>query len=246
MPAKAHGPDPEVDVEHPAPADVFREPAADHGAEHRPHHDGDAEHRHGGTALLGRIDVEKDRLGERYQGGPEHALEQTEADDLQQGLRDAAEDRRHDEAGHGRQQHPLAPELAGEIARWRRHDGGRGDVGRENPIDLVGRGRDAALDVGQRHIGDGSVQRLHHDGQDHAGRDGAPIGDSGAAVRQGRRDGGSRRRDRLDELFGFRRRGHGDARHGSGPAPNRRRAAPCRAVRGHARFRRRRSHSSQP
>ena len=38
------------------------------------------------------------------------------------------------------------------------------DVGRQHPVDLVERGREAALHVGQRHVGDRGVERLHDGG----------------------------------------------------------------------------------
>jgi hypothetical protein len=67
-------------------------------------------------------------------------------------------------------------------ARRRRHDRGRDDIGGQHPVDLVGARRNAALDIGQRDIGDRRVQRLHDDGQDDAGGDGAAIGDRRAPV----------------------------------------------------------------
>ena len=175
-----------VDVEHPAPADVLGQPAADDRAEHRPDHHRNAEQRHRRAALFHAVDVEQDALRQRHQGGAEQALQQAEADDLRQRLREAAQHRGDHEAGDRGQQDALAAETVGEVARRRRHDGGRDDVGGQHPVDLVGAGRNAALDIGQRHVGDGRVQRLHDHGQDHAGGDGAAIGDHRCGTCRGR------------------------------------------------------------
>ncbi len=147
------------------------QPAAEHGTEHRPDHDRNAEHRHRLAALLYRVDVEQDTLRQRHQRRPEEALQQPKADDLQQRLGKAAQHRRHDEAGDGNEQDALAPETVGQVARWRRHHGGGHDIGGQHPVDLVRTRRNAALDIGQRDVGDGGVQRLHDDRQDHAGGD---------------------------------------------------------------------------
>src|SRR6185437_75127 len=55
----------------------------------------------------------------------------------------------------------LAAETVGQPADRRGHDGCGHDVGREHPVDLVERGGERALHVGQRDIGDGGVERLH-------------------------------------------------------------------------------------
>ena len=160
-----------VDIEDPAPGDVVGQPAADHRAEHRPDHDGDAEQRHRRAALLDVVHVEQEALRKRHERRAEQALHQTERDDLAQRLRDAAKDGRDDETGDGGQEHALAAEAIGEEAGRRRHDRRGDDIGGQHPVDLVGARRDAALDIGQRDIGDGRVQRLHDHRKDHAGGD---------------------------------------------------------------------------
>ena len=63
-----------------------------------------------------------------------------------------------------------------------RHDRRRDDIGGQHPVDLVLARRDAALDVRQRDVGDGGVERLHQGGEDHADGDRRPV----AAIRCGR------------------------------------------------------------
>ena len=85
----------------------------------------------------------------------------------------------------------LRPNRFGEPADRRGHDRGGDDVGGQHPVDLVERGREAALHVGQRHIGDGGVERLH-DGRAHGAdrhHGAARVCDAGA--------GQLRRRSRL-------------------------------------------------
>ena len=61
--------------------------------------------------VFGRVDVEQDRLAHRNQSGAEHALKQTEADQLAKAVRDAAQ------PGHDRE----APAHPRTVVRLRRH-----------------------------------------------------------------------------------------------------------------------------
>jgi hypothetical protein len=51
------------------------------------------------------------------------------------------------------------------------HDRRSGDVGSQNPGDFVKTRGEAALHVGQRHVGNGLVEQLQHRGADRAHRD---------------------------------------------------------------------------
>ena len=159
------------------------QPAADHRTQNRPHHHRDAEQRHRRATFFGRVDIEQDRLGDRHEGGAEEALQQAKRHDLRQRLRHAAQHGGDDEARHGHHEDALTAELVGEEARRRGHDRRGHDIGRQYPVDLVGTGRHAALHVGQRHVGDGRVERLHDHGQDHARGDRWPV----QGTRRGRR-----------------------------------------------------------
>ena len=98
MPAKSERADRYVDIEHPAPADIFCQPAADDGAEYGADHDRNSEQGHGRSALFGRIDVEQDALRQGNERCAEQALQQPEADDLRQRLRKTAQNGSRHEA----------------------------------------------------------------------------------------------------------------------------------------------------
>ena len=89
----------------------------------------------------------------------------------------AAQQRRDREAADADDEQLLAAEAVGQPADRRGHDRGGDDVGGQHPVDLVERGRQRALHVGQRHVGDRGVERLHDrrahgaDGQQRAPRD---------------------------------------------------------------------------
>ena len=155
----------QVDVEHVAPVVPVGQVAAERRAHQRPHRHAGAEDRHRlGTARIG-VDVEHRRLRQRHQRRTAHALQQAEQHDLLQALRRAAHHGGDGEAGQADDVELLAAEAHRHPADRCRHDRGGDDVGREHPGDLVGRGRHAALHVGQRHVGDGGVERLHQRGQ---------------------------------------------------------------------------------
>ncbi len=158
--------DRQVDEEHPVPAVVIGEPGAQGRPHDRPEHHADAPDSHGRAALLGRIGIEHDGLRERHQRRAERALQQAEADHLHDRLRESAQDRGHGEPGRANNEQALASEAFGDPADRRGHDRGCDDVGGEHPVDLVERGRKASLHIGQCHVGDGGVQRLH-DGRAH-------------------------------------------------------------------------------
>ena len=136
-----------------------------------------------------RIDVEQDRLRQRHQGRTAHALHQAECDDLLQRLRRAAQHRGDGEADDADDEQPLAAEARGEPADRRGHDRRGGDVGGQHPGDLVVARREAALHVGQRHVGDRLVERLQQRGADDARGDHAAMR---RALRQREGAGGGR------------------------------------------------------
>ena len=158
--------DRQVDQEHPVPGVIVGEPGAQRRAHDRAEHHADAPDRHRLAALLERIGVEQARLRQRHQRGARHALQQAEQHHLLDVLRQRAQERGDGEAGDADDEQLLAPEAVGHPADRRGHDGGGDDVGGEHPVDLVERGRQRALHIGQRHVGDRGVERLH-DGRRH-------------------------------------------------------------------------------
>ena len=166
----------QVDVEDAAPAVGLGQPAADRRAHDRPEHHADTPDRHGEASALGRVDVQQRGLRQRHQRGAERALKHAEHDDLAQRLGRAAEHRGDGEAEDAADIERLAAVTGRQPADRCRHDRRRGDVGGQDPGDLVEARGEAALHVGQRHIGDGLVEQLQHRGADRARRDHRPMG----------------------------------------------------------------------
>ena len=163
-----HGEDAErqVDEEHPVPGIGLGQPRAQRRPHDRAHHHAHAPDRHRLGAFLQRVGIQHHRLRQRHQRRAEHALQQAEQHHLADVLRQPAQHGSDGEAGGADDEDALAAEAVGDPAHRRGHDGGRDDVGGQHPVDLVLRGRQRALHVGQRDIGDGGVQRLH-DGRGH-------------------------------------------------------------------------------
>ena len=158
-----------VDVEDPAPVVGLGQPAAQGRAQDGADHDAHAPHRHRLAVLLLGIRIEQHGLRQRHQRGAEQALHQAEQHHLGQRAGEAAQHRGAGEARDGDLEQPLAAEPRLEEAGDGRGDGGGHDIGGQHPVDLVDRRRQRALHVGQRHVGDGRVQRLH-DGGEHDAR----------------------------------------------------------------------------
>ena len=157
--------DRQVDVEHPAPVVVVGQPAAQHRAADRPEDRADAAHRHRLAMPLERVDLQQHRLRQRHQPGAANPLQPAIEHELGQAGGAAAQSRGHGEARDREHEHDLDAEAAGEPAGQRHHDRRGDDVGGQHPGDLILRGRQAAADVRQRHVGDRGVEPLHDVGQ---------------------------------------------------------------------------------
>ena len=95
--------------------------------------------------------------------------------DLLDALGDAAQHGGDGEADDAYHQQLLDAVARRQPADRRRHDGGGHHVGGEHPAHLVERGGQAALHVGQRHVGDGDVEHLHDGRHHHADGDQQPL-----------------------------------------------------------------------
>ncbi len=188
---RRHDTERNIDVEDPAPTVMIGQPAAQYRAADRADHHPHGPDRHGGAPFLRRIDLVHHRLRQRHQRGAEHALHRAENHHLSQRLRHAAEDRGEGEAGDRGDEQARAAEPRGEEAGRRRHDRGGDDIAGQDPVDLFFTGGHRALHIGQRHVGDGAVQRLHqscHHGAHHddeADNADRRAGLRGRAVRHG-------------------------------------------------------------
>ena len=160
----------QVDEEHPAPVIDLREIAPERRPQNGPDHDSHAPDRHGGAALFGGVEIHDGGLRERHERGAKNALQEPEGHHLRQGLRHAAQHGGEGEAQQAGDEEILAAETPCKPAHRRGHDGGGDDIGGEHPGDLVRRRQQGALHIGERHIGDGGVQRLHQ--RRHHGADG--------------------------------------------------------------------------
>ena len=158
-----HGEDAErqIDEEHPVPGIGFGQPRAERRSHDRAHHHAHAPDRHRLGALMQRVGIQHHRLRQRHQCRAEHALQQAKQHHLVDVLRQAAHHGSNREAGRADDEDALAAEAVGDPSHRRGHDRGRDDIGGQHPVDLVLRGRQRALHVGQRDIGDGGVERLH-------------------------------------------------------------------------------------
>ncbi len=158
----------QVDVEDPPPAEIVREIAADHGAEHRRHHDAESPERHSLAAVLRREGLQHHGLRERLQGSAGGALYHAEEDQHRQRGRESAQKAGGGEAKDGGQQGAFAAEIVGDPAGHRQNDRVGYQVRGQRPGGLIHAGRKAARDVRQRDVDHGGVQHLHkggaHDG----------------------------------------------------------------------------------
>ena len=107
---------------------------------------------------------------------PNMPCKHAEHDDLAQRLGGAAEHRGEREAEDATDIQRLAAVPGGQPADRRGHDRRRGDVGGQDPGDLIETGGETALHVGQRDVGDGLVEQLQHRGADGARGDHRPVG----------------------------------------------------------------------
>ena len=158
----------QVHVEHPAPAEIVHEEAA----QQRPGHAGHPEHRAERALVLAafprRHHVADDGLGQHDQSAAAQSLQGAEPDELQHGLGQAAQ-RRPDQEDHDRGlEQPLAAVLVAELAPHR--GGGRGgqQVRGDHPGQVV---QPAQVTDDRRQGGghDGLVQRGEQDRQHQRG-----------------------------------------------------------------------------
>ena len=158
-----HGEDAErqVDEEHPMPGIGLGQPGAEGRAHDRSHHHAHAPDRHRFRPFMQRVGVEHHGLRQRHQRRAEHALQQAEHHHLGDVLRQPAHHGSNGEAGRADDEDALAAETVGDPSHRRGHDRGGDDIGGQHPVDLVLRGRQRALHIGQRDVGDGGVERLH-------------------------------------------------------------------------------------
>ncbi len=174
-PDKRQNADRHVDVKVPPPAVVFGEPAAENRPDDRADHNRHAPIRHRCALALRRVGVHQHRLRQRHQGRAKGALDQPEDDDLVDRRGHSAQHRAEREADDRGHEQALEAKPLGKIAGRRRHDRGGDDVRGQHPLDLVLVGREVALDIGQRNVGNRGVERLHDRRQPDHGGDRDPV-----------------------------------------------------------------------
>ncbi len=160
-----------VDVEDPAPTVEIGQVAPERRTQNRPHHHDKTPDGHDRAALVGRIAVENDRLRQRRQRRSKRSLQQTKDNDFVERLGRPAHD-----GGDGKAKQRGDEEISLAEPRRKpphrcRHDGCGDDVGSEDPGDLVARGLQTALHVGQCDICDRLIEHLH-EGAQHGANDG--------------------------------------------------------------------------
>jgi hypothetical protein len=160
-PNNASAADRHVDQEHPVPAVVIGEPAAERRAEDRPDHHAHAPHRHRRAVLLAREHIEQRGLRNRHQRGAEQPLQHAEQHHLADVRSQAAQHRSGGEAGDGDAQQRGA-EARGEPAGGRRGDGRGARCTKSAPRTPGPASPTANPACRQRDVGDRRVDHLHH------------------------------------------------------------------------------------
>ena len=161
----------DVDVEAPAPRQVFGQIASDHWPDDGSDHTGHGEHRHRPAVPFWRIDVEQHNLCRRHQWSGKRALQHAEEDDLRKSHGGSAKRGGNGEPRNTDQHRGLDPKAGNEPTAERRHHGHSDDVGGEHPGDLLWRSRQAPFHVRQRDVYHGGIQSAHHSRQNDAERD---------------------------------------------------------------------------
>ncbi len=160
---EAHG---DVDEEDPVPAEVVRDPPAQHRPDDGRQHHAHAVDGHRLPPLLVGEGLHEDGLGDGLQAATTEPLEHAEEDQPAQRGCDAAEQRGDREDRHAGEVEPLPPHEAGEVAAQGQHHGIGHQVRGQHPGGLLHRGREVPRDVRQRHVGHAGVEDLH-EGRDH-------------------------------------------------------------------------------
>jgi len=168
--------DRQIDIETPAPIEIFGQPAAEGRTDDRPHHRAGAEDRHRIAVALARVDRKERGLAERHEPCAEYALQDAVEHQLVEARRSAAQRRGDREPDHRGEKDVFDAKAAGEPAGQRHRDCRGDDVGRQYPGDLVLPCRHAALNVRQADVDDRRVEPLHDAGADHRRSDCGPVG----------------------------------------------------------------------
>ncbi len=163
--------DRDVDEENPAPGEVVGDPSAEGGADGGSGDNGDAVDGEGHAAFGGRESVGEDGLFAGLEAASASALQHAADDERGQVWRESAEERTDGEQRHAAHVEILAADDGGEPAAQRQHDGIRYKIGSEDPGALVLSGGEAAGDVRQGDVGDGSVEYFHESRQRHGDGD---------------------------------------------------------------------------
>ena len=187
---RGRDPDRDVDEEAPVPLVIIGDPSPEGGSERR--RDDHAQQEDGlhHPLLLEGEDLAQGRLRGGQQRGPARALHDAPEDQLDQGMRGAAEEGGDHEEQDRERQVALPAEALGEERRHGQKDDVREDVTGADPADLLVRGPQVPGHRGQRDVDDRGVEHLHDRRSDETEQDQPAIaGDEGGRL-LGRRQGG--------------------------------------------------------
>ncbi len=150
-------PDGQVDVEHPTPAQMLGEQSA----QQRPEHTGGAEDGPEqplvAPAFTRGDEVPHDGHGQHHESAAAQPLKRPEPDELRHVLGHAAQRRPDEEDDDGGLEEPFAPVLVAEFAPQRGGRGGREQIRRDHPGQMI-HAAQIADDGGQRGGHDGLVE----------------------------------------------------------------------------------------
>ncbi len=173
---KRQQPNRNVDEKDPAPGEVVGNPAAQGGPDGgRQHRDQPVESK-SLAALVGLERVGHDGLGHGLKAAAPGSLQDAEQQQHGQRKRRTAKKTGDGKDDDTKEEKILASHHAGRPRAQRKDDGVRHQVARQNPGSLVGAGSQAAGDVRQGHVGDGSVEHFHERRKRHGGGDEPRIG----------------------------------------------------------------------
>ncbi len=173
-----------VDVEDVLPAPVLGEPAAERRADRRGEGRGDGEQRHAlGSLTLRQLD-QRQRESQRDQRAAGEALQRPEDDHAFKVPGEGAEQGRDQKTDRHPDGKPTCREQLHQPGGQRNHDDFRHQVGGGNPRAFLQRGRERALDVLERRVGDLDIQH-RHEGAEHGAHHGDPVAPAGFADRAG-------------------------------------------------------------
>ncbi len=201
----------DVDPEHPRPAPVVGDGAAEHRTDEDRDREGGSDDAHVLRPLAGRRHVGDDRLRHQLEARRAHALRDPGDDELRHVLREPAGEGGHEEHDERRQEHEARADEVAELAEHGQQHGAREGVADDDPAHVL-ECAELAGDGGERRRDDRVIERAED-------RDGQQRGDEEAEPERRKRHSCDRPNDRAVDATGLCPLRSVTARIGSGGIP---------------------------